>query len=62
MKMLYSVHYTDSDSDDYRAINKYTLSVPEYEDAEMLMNLLKEKGKSPVLVCTPFFYEELTQE
>ncbi len=63
MKMLYSVHYTEGDGIDYRTIMRYTLTVPDFEDAETLMDLLRKDGKNPVLVCTPFFSdEELTQE
>ena len=62
MQMLYHVHYTDGDPLDYRTIMRYTLSVPDFEDAEFIMETLKKEGKNPVLVCSPIFDEELTQK
>ena len=63
MNILYSVHYTELDTLDYRSTMRYTLTLDDFEDAETLMDLLKKEGKNPVLVCSPIFDdEELTQK
>jgi hypothetical protein len=60
MKMLYNIHYTDGDPDDYRTTTKFTLSVPNKVDAEMLVEMLTREGKNPILEYQPLFddYED----